>query len=102
MSVLCRNPGEGWVCWGHMSGVGVGTVARWPGVHNWGLPTSSSNTGPGTAAVVTVSVLTHTPTCPHTASLTSSRCHSEQQHVSHCVTVLSWSRDAREGRRAVS
>ena len=37
---------EGWVCWGHMSSVGVGTVARWPGVHNWGLPTSSSNTGP--------------------------------------------------------
>ena len=50
MSVYCVETlarvgeAEGWVCWGHMSGVGVGTVARWPGVHNWGLPTSSSNT----------------------------------------------------------
>ena len=49
-------------------------------------------------AVVTVSVVTHTPTCPHTASLAPDL---SLQYVSHFVTVLSRSRDAREGRRAV-
>ena len=93
-SVLCRNPAK-------VAGVGAheqcGHSGWWPGVHHCLLPTSSSNTTPA-PAVVTVSVVTHTPTCPHTASLAPDL---SLQYVSHYVTVLSRSRDAREGRRAV-
>ena len=84
-----------------VAGVGAheqcGHSGWWPGVHHCLLPTSSSNTTPA-PAVVTLSVVTHTPTCPHTASLAPDL---SLQYVSHYVTVLSRSRDAREGRRAV-